>query len=78
MYVYIRSEPRLYTVGHFCPDGRWETDSDHSTQEDAGRRVAYLNGGPAPASRPTRKRSGSHARPAACRTGCAARQVSRR
>lgn len=45
-YVYIKSEsnPDLYTVGHWSPDGRWWTDSDHSDREDAARRVAWLNG----------------------------------
>ena len=44
-YVYIQSEPRLWTVGFYKPDGEWEPDSDHSSKEDAGARVHYLNGG---------------------------------
>jgi len=25
MYVYIRSEPSLWTVGFYAPDGKWHT-----------------------------------------------------
>ena len=45
MYVYIRSEPGLYTVGFYGPDGRWEAESDHSSTEEAAQRVMALNGG---------------------------------
>jgi hypothetical protein len=44
-YVYIRSEPSLWTVGFYRPDGKWEPESDHSSSEDAAKRVAWLNGG---------------------------------
>jgi hypothetical protein len=44
MWVYIRSEPNLFTVGFYAPDGKWHTDSDHSNSTDAADRVAYLNG----------------------------------
>lgn len=57
-YVYIQSERagqkisegnylehNLYTVGFYTPDGKWEPESDHSTREEAAKRVAYLNGG---------------------------------
>ena len=44
MYVYIRSEPGLWTVGFYDPDGKWHTDSDHESQESAACRVAWLNG----------------------------------
>jgi hypothetical protein len=52
-YVYIRSEApcadndyhSLYTVGFYTPEGKWEPESDHSTQEAAANRVAWLNGG---------------------------------
>lgn len=43
-WVYIKSEPGLYTVGFYAPDGEWHTDSDHSNREDAAKRVHYLNG----------------------------------
>lgn len=55
MYVYIKSESArilnipgaadLYTVGFYKPDGEWEPESDHSTTEEAAKRVHYLNGG---------------------------------
>ena len=45
MYVYIQSEPGLFTVGFYKPDGKWDAESDHSSKEDAAARVHYLNGG---------------------------------
>ncbi len=45
MYVYIRSEPQLWTVGFYKPDGTWEPESDHASSEEAAQRVAWLNGG---------------------------------
>ena len=44
MHVYIKSEPTLWTVGHYRPDGGWEPESDHGTAEEAAARVSYLNG----------------------------------
>jgi len=44
-WVYIQSEPGLFTVGFYAPDGEWHTDSDHGIREDAVKRVHYLNGG---------------------------------
>jgi hypothetical protein len=44
MYVYIKSEPGLWTVGFYRPDGKWEAESDHDTSESAAERVHYLNG----------------------------------
>ena len=44
MYVYIKSEPLLFTVGFYTPEGHWEPESDHRTREDAANRVAWLNG----------------------------------
>jgi hypothetical protein len=41
-YMYIQSEPRLWTVG-FESDGRWEPESDHESPEAAERRVEILN-----------------------------------
>jgi len=43
-YVYIKSEPGLWTVGFYDPDGRWQPESDHDEREKAAARVAYLNG----------------------------------
>lgn len=44
MYVYIRSEPTLWTVGFFRPDGEWEPESDQGSPKEAAERVAWLNG----------------------------------
>ncbi len=44
MYVYIKSEPNLFTVGFYKPDGKWEPESDHPTRKEAAERVAWLNG----------------------------------
>jgi hypothetical protein len=44
-WVYIKSEPQLWTVGFYKPDGTWFSDSDHDTKEGAAARVNYLNGG---------------------------------
>lgn len=44
-YVYIKSEPELWTVGHYSPSGEWIPESDHASREEAAKRVHYLNGG---------------------------------
>jgi hypothetical protein len=44
-WVYIKSEPRLYTVGFYKPDGKWEPESDYPSSEQAAARVHFLNGG---------------------------------
>ena len=44
MYVYIRSERELWTVGFYSPDGTWNPESDHTDHEKAAQRVAWLNG----------------------------------
>lgn len=45
MWVYIKTEQYLWTVGFYDPSGKWHTDSDHESKSDAADRVAYLNGG---------------------------------
>ena len=45
MYVYIRSEPQLWTVGHYGDDGKFEPESDHGSPDEAAMRVNALNGG---------------------------------
>ena len=45
MYVYIKSEKQLWTVGFYSPDGEWHPESDHESTESAAARVRYLNGG---------------------------------
>lgn len=44
MYVYKQTEPGLWTVGYYDPQGEWEPESDHVNKEKAAERVAYLNG----------------------------------
>lgn len=46
VWVYVRSDAQLWTVGFFDPNGTWHTDSDHSTRESAAKRAHYLNGVP--------------------------------
>ncbi len=43
-YVYIKSEPKLWTVGFYDPSGRWNPESDHGTPKEAAERVHWLNG----------------------------------
>jgi len=43
-WVYISSEPNLFTVGYYSPNGTFHTDSDHQNREDAAKRCATLNG----------------------------------
>lgn len=44
MYVYLQSEPGLFTAGFFDPKGKWHPDSDFNSREKAAERVAWLNG----------------------------------
>lgn len=44
-WVYIMSEPRLWTVGFYDPSGTFHPDSDHNDRDEAAKRVHYLNGG---------------------------------
>ena len=45
MYVYRKTESRLYTVGFYDPQGKWHPESDHESEEAAAERVHWLNGG---------------------------------
>jgi len=45
MYVYIKTEPGLWTVGFYKPDGKFEPESDFNTTWEAAKRVSFLNGG---------------------------------
>lgn len=47
MYIYIKSEPGLWTVGFYDPQGVFQSESDHDSKEEAARRVHWLNGGTA-------------------------------
>ena len=45
-FVYISAkhgEPA--TVSYYDPAGKWQPESDHNTDEQAAKRVHYLNGG---------------------------------
>jgi len=44
-WVYIKSEPNLWTVGFYDPKGEWQPESDHGSTSEAAARVHYLNGG---------------------------------
>lgn len=45
VWVYIQTEPRLWTVGFYDPEGKWHPDSEHDGKISASKRVHYLNGG---------------------------------
>ena len=45
MYVYVQSEPGLWTVGFYDPTGKWHPVQDCDTQDEAKKLVHYLNGG---------------------------------
>lgn len=45
MYVYIQSEPGLWTTGFYDPKGKFHSDQDFDDKELAAARVHYLNGG---------------------------------
>lgn len=44
-YVYMRTEPSLFTVGHYDPSGTWHPDNDYGSRDAAAARVHWLNGG---------------------------------
>lgn len=45
MWIYVKTEPRLWTVGFYDPTGKWHPENNHSTPEEAAARVHWLNGG---------------------------------
>lgn len=45
MWVYIKSEPGVWTVGFYSPDGEWHAESDWPSDNEAACRVNFLNGG---------------------------------
>jgi hypothetical protein len=51
MYTYLRSEPNLFTVGFYDPSGKWHSESDCGSREEAANRVAFLNGSLPPSMR---------------------------
>jgi hypothetical protein len=44
MYIYKQTEPKLWTVGFYTPDGEWIPEKDFDDPENAADRVAILNG----------------------------------
>lgn len=42
IWVYVRSEPGLYTVGFYDPQGKWHPDSDYNDSNQAAKRVHYF------------------------------------
>ena len=44
MWVYIKTESLLWTVGFYDPTGKFRTDSDWDNRDDARKRCSYLNG----------------------------------
>ena len=45
MYVYIQTEPDLFTVGFYDPNGQWQPESDYNSRQEAADRAVWLNGG---------------------------------
>lgn len=44
-WVYQQSEPTLWTVGYYSPNGKWHPETDHGSKKEAAQRVHWLNGG---------------------------------
>lgn len=44
MYVYKQTEPGVWTVGYYTPQGEWISESDYPTPKEAANRTAWLNG----------------------------------
>ena len=47
-WVYWKSEPQLWTVGYFEPDGTKYPADDFSSEQEARDECHYLNGGERP------------------------------
>ena len=45
MWIYIKTESNLWTVGFYDPSGEFHGESDHDSRADAADRCAFLNGG---------------------------------
>jgi len=48
IHTYLKSEPQLWTVGYYDPQGQWIPLQDFDTQQQAQAKVNYLNGGSDP------------------------------
>jgi hypothetical protein len=44
-WVYIKSEPGLWTAGFYDPTGNWHAEGDFASASDPAARVHHLNGG---------------------------------
>jgi hypothetical protein len=44
MYVYVKSDTNLWTVGFYDPSGAWCPERDEDGADAAAERVAWLNG----------------------------------
>ena len=44
-WVYVLSEPNLWTTGFYGPNEKWNPDTDHDSPAKAQERVRWLNGG---------------------------------
>jgi hypothetical protein len=44
-WLYMCTEPGLWTVGYYDPAGDWHPEGDYDSREAASARVHYLNGG---------------------------------
>jgi hypothetical protein len=42
-YVYIKSEPSLWTVGFYDPKGKFQPESDWPSIDEAATRVHWLH-----------------------------------
>ena len=45
MWVYVNSEPGLWTVGFYSPDGKWHPDSDWGSQKEAADLTCDISNG---------------------------------
>lgn len=43
-WVYLKSEPTLWTVGFYDPAGAWRPGADFGSEDEAAARTAWLNG----------------------------------
>jgi hypothetical protein len=48
MFIYIKSEPQLWTVGFYDPAEKFVPESDWPSDAAAAERVHWLNGGALP------------------------------
>lgn len=45
MYVYVESEPGLWTVGFYDPKGKFQAARDFTDEFEAAKYCHWLNGG---------------------------------